>query len=176
MEKTKNLLAIRKWLDKGGLVCFPTDTIPGLICKIAKPIYDIKNRSKEKKLIKFVNDINKIKTLSASNKKIIAKYWPGKLTIIIKGISYRCPNQPQLLLILKNYPYLYSSSANISNHQPIKNFSQAQQMFNNSHKILFANFRIKYGAPSTIIDLDKQIILRQGSIDGNKVLKQIKTK
>jgi tRNA A37 threonylcarbamoyladenosine synthetase subunit TsaC/SUA5/YrdC len=55
-------------------VCFPTDTIPGLICKIAKPIYDIKNRSKEKKLIKFVNDINKIKTLSASNKKIIAKY------------------------------------------------------------------------------------------------------
>lgn len=174
MIKTKNLSIIKQWLNDGKAILFPTDTVFGLICKKSLTIYKIKKRDKSKKLIKFINSIDKIKTLSPKEKSIINKYWPGGLTIIKNKTSYRCPKHNKLLSLLNNYEFLYSSSANISGNSPITNFKEAIKEFNDSPLILFADFSHKTTKPSTIINLDNYTVVRNGVINGEKILWQIK--
>lgn len=159
--------------DKAAIVL--TDTIFGIICKKQELIYKIKHRNYEKKIIKFINDIDAL-NMPKKYRDEMEKYLPGKLTFIYQGNGYRIPNDKLLLQLIKMVGPLYCSSANITNQSPITNINQSQTIFKEYEKEIFLIDKgapTKIFCPSTIIDLDKKIILRHGEIDGKKILKNL---
>ncbi len=87
------------------------------------------------------------------------------------------PNSKLLLQLMDKVGPLASSSANISGKDPIESIDEAKKVFSDKANELALvedkNFNISH-APSTIIDLDKFVVLRTGAIDGQKILDQIK--
>jgi L-threonylcarbamoyladenylate synthase len=79
---------------RGGIVIFPTDTAYGIGCRIddekaIKKIFEIRKRSENKPLLILVGSIEMAREYllpipQEIEEKIINKYWPGKLTIILK--------------------------------------------------------------------------------------------
>lgn len=162
-------------LKKNKAAIVLTDTIFGIICKKKELIYQIKHRNHEKKIVKFINNIDDLNMPKNYNDEI-KKYLPGKLTFIYQANGYRIPNDKLLLQLIENVGPLYCSSANISNQPPITNLNQAKIIFKeyDSDIFLIDNGKLaKNSIPSTIIDLDTKIILRNGEIDGEKILKNL---
>lgn len=152
----------------------PTDTVIGIISHNKDLIYKIKNRPLEKKLVLLVPNANCIRNLLPKEKEAINKYWPGSLTIVKDKIAYRMPNHKDLLTLLEFTGPIYSSSANISGKEPIKNTLDAQSVFSqNIDSLLIVKGEALSDTPSTIVDLDEKKVLRNGKIDGNKIIKEI---
>lgn len=145
-------------------VIIPTDTVIGIISKDVDLIYEIKNRSRNKKIIVFLPDANALTNLTSYQKKFINEFWPGQITIIKDGVSYRIPDDNYLLYLLNQVGPLYSSSANISDQDTITDTNQANEEFDEKffHKLVLVDGATKSNEPSTIIDIDKWEIIRRG--------------
>lgn len=151
-----------------------TDTVMGLIAINPSLIYEIKQRELTKKLIYFICDIHQIPDLPQAWIKPLMKYWPGALTVIYHQTSYRIPNHPELLKIVKLTGPIWSSSANISGETPCNDYLDAQKIFaDKQDKIIFVKGKNLTHTPSTIIDLDQMKVIRSGKYDGNQILKDI---
>ncbi len=130
---------IKKAVDiikQGGVVAFPTDTAYGLAAgaldeRAIGKLFIIKQRI-QKPLPVIVDSIEMLETVAVATpdeKKIMKKYWPGALTIILKKkpvvppfltlglptIGIRIPDSAIALQLIKAYGKpLTSTSANIS--------------------------------------------------------------
>ncbi len=154
----------------------PTDTLIGIAAIDKSQIYKIKKRSHTKKVILFVKDISHIKDASDELKILAKKFWPGNLTIIENGISYRIPNNKLCLALLDKLGQFYCSSANISGKDPIKRSIDAESMFNkNLESIVVVEGQSTKDVASTIYDLDKKKILRLGSIGEEQINECLQT-
>lgn len=89
-----------KILRNGGLVAFPTETVYGLGANAldenaVKGIFTAKGRPSDNPLIVHIADKDYLSSLvadiSEDAKKVIEKFWPGPLTIVLKK-SARVPN------------------------------------------------------------------------------------
>jgi L-threonylcarbamoyladenylate synthase len=134
----KDLSEIIKILKNDGIGVIPTDTIYGLVgsafSKVAiNRIYKIKKRSKDKKLIiliSSVKDLEKFKIkIDPKTKKVLDKFWPGKVSIIINDIAFRLPNKKLLIEILKKTGPLVAPSANPEGFSPAEDIKQAEGYF-----------------------------------------------
>lgn len=152
-----------------------TDTVSGLLSLNKSLIYKIKKRDKSKKLIKFVSNINQIPNINETFKKLATAFWPGKLTIIYKKESYRMPNDDFLLKLIDKTGPLYSSSANLSGHSPIIDIVGAFESFNkNKSDIIFIEGDYyKNNKPSTIYDIDSNVLRREGEINYESIRRTI---
>jgi L-threonylcarbamoyladenylate synthase len=127
MEKEKNVdigKIVVPILLEGGIGVFPTDTIYGVIGSAFKKetverIYNLRKRELRKPMIILVSSLNDLKKfgikLNAKQKSVIAKLWPGKVSIAFdchsKKLDYlhrgifslapRLPNDVALIKILK---------------------------------------------------------------------------
>lgn len=147
----------------------------GVVSLNTELIYQVKNRPSNKKLVLFVTDLKQINDLTKKEIKVISQYVPGALTIIKNQIGYRIPNHETLLNLIKLTGPLYSSSANISGQNPCVDINDAIQIFNqHQNQVLFVNGKNLTNTPSTIIDLDRYVVLRDGAIDGKTILQQLK--
>jgi L-threonylcarbamoyladenylate synthase len=81
-----------KILKSGGIGVIPTDTIYGLVgsalkSKTVERVYKVRKRQPDKPLIILISDILELKKfgikLSKEEDKILRKYWPGKVSIIL---------------------------------------------------------------------------------------------
>lgn len=163
-------------LKKGKVVIAPTDTIFGILSLCQEKIYKIKNRSLNKKIIIFINDLFSLKMPKVFEQELI-KYLPGKLSFIYKGVGYRIPNNQFIHRLIDLVGPIYCSSANISCQSTIKNLQEAKTIFHhyeNDICLIDDENNPKQSKPSTIIDLDKMMVLRHGEIDGEKILIEIK--
>lgn len=143
-----------------------TDTQLGIVSLNPKLIYALKRRSRSKPLIKLIPDVSFVKTDNEIFHKLAKAFWPGQLTIIINKESYRIPNHKQLLKLLHATGPLYSSSANISNQQPLKEALDAMtlnEFKQNEEKLFIVSGKEKSAVPSTIFNVDSGTILRRGS-------------
>jgi L-threonylcarbamoyladenylate synthase len=173
-------------LKKNEIMIYPTETIYGiggnaLINSVYKKIMSIKKRKEDKNFIWLFKDVDMIKNYVSLNKieeKIINKYLPGALTIILKSkisdyetIGVRISPHPFLKNLFEyiNFP-LISTSANISNNKYIHDFNRIVDIFKDK-----VNFFIKDDdkkdkknayLPSTIIKVtnNKVKIIREGQI------------
>jgi L-threonylcarbamoyladenylate synthase len=118
-EQTEKAIEI---LKKGGIVIFPTDTAYGMGCRIddgkaLKKLFEIRKRPENKPLLILVSSIEMARKYllpipQEIEEKIINKYWPGKLTIILKcdldkipsiargggnTLGVRFPDKPELV-------------------------------------------------------------------------------
>lgn len=164
-------------LKNNKCVVLPTDTVWGIVSLDENLIYKIKHRKRTKKIIRFINNLSLVKSLDNKFINVLLKYLPGALTFIFKKQAYRIPNNELILKLTEKVGFLYSSSANISGKKPIENLQEATSVFGKySNAICFVDGKDKQKVdclPSTIIDLDRMIVIRQGEINGEKILQEI---
>jgi L-threonylcarbamoyladenylate synthase len=88
------------------------------------------------------------------------------------------PNHPHLLEIIKKVGPIYSSSANVSNHAPVVDHIDAQNIFGNNftYELILVKGKQKSTLASTIIDFDRKVELRSGSIKSNDIIQALEGK
>lgn len=171
-------------LKKGGVIVCPTDTVYGFLAdatnkKAVEKIYKIKKRPKLKPLSVFVKDFKMAQELAeidSRQAKVLKKFWPGKVTAVLKRksgvkiygvakdtIAIRIPNHKFLNTLLKkvNRP-LVQTSVNISGKPPLNNIQEIIETLGRSDlPILIVNGGdLKKSKPSKIINITSKKMLR----------------
>ena len=178
-------------LDAGGIVIFPTDTVYGIGCncfneKAVEKLYEIKERARYKPINVLTDCYEKIemvaKEISPVERRIIEKYMPGALTIIINKndtipdsltagldtIGVRIPDNNIALEILRRVDYpLATTSANISGNPDGVRVEDFINDFDGKVDIIIDGGTTKLQQSSTIVKVeDNQIeIIRQGTAE-----------
>ncbi len=172
-------------IEKGGIVVFPTDTVYGIGCNpynenSVKKIYEIKSRTKLKSLPVLAYSLDVVKEIALIDEfteKIIEKYWPGPLTLILKltdqklkkslnlgnKIAVRIPDSKCTLKLLEKCRLLVGTSANISGNSSYTNPDECIKNIKNYDMFLNGGIITSKGE-STIIEIEnKEIkIIREG--------------
>ncbi len=188
-----NLKEIGKLLKEGKLIIYPTDTVYGVggIMEsedAIRGVYSAKQRNFSSPLIVLVSDptkIDKIAYIEAYNRekieKLIKKFWPGGLTIILKKkpcvpdimtangdtVGVRMPNLQTSLDIIQSVGGLFpTTSANISGEATPRSFEELSEVFKQRVDILVDGGKSPVGVASTIIDMSEKTpkIIRVGAI------------
>ena len=174
----------------GGTVIFPTDTVYGLGANAAddravEKIFEIKNRDKKKPinvLIADFEDILKVaKIQSREEGKLIEKFWPGPLTIILKRkenvansaasdgatIGVRMPNSDIARNLIREVGFpLATTSANLSGDEPGTTLDNIEKEVLEKVDFVLENEENLSEVASTIVEFDgkEPKILREGQI------------
>ncbi|MFA5339419.1 MAG: L-threonylcarbamoyladenylate synthase [Candidatus Omnitrophota bacterium] len=168
-------------LKKGGLVVFPTETVYGLGAnlldkKAIKKIYEIKKRPKNKPLTVHVADTASVRKITgkipAGAERLIKKYWPGPLTIILrdsrgKKTGFRMPdNKIAFGLIKKAGVPVVAPSANISGNKPPTSAAEVLRDLDGKVDIVIDGGKTAIGIESTVVDMTgrRPKVLREGAI------------
>lgn len=195
-------LKIGEELKKGKLIVYPTDTVYGIGGVITneetiKNIYKAKDRSFSSPLIALVSDIQKIEKIAIIKEenrdkieKLIKKFWPGGLTIILeskeivppimisngKTVGVRMPDHEIALKIIESAGgILPTTSANISGEATPRSYDELDEKFTDRVDIVIDGGKCPIGTASTIIDLSSSDIkiLREGAISKEDIEKVI---
>ena len=174
-------------IENGGVIIFPTDTVYGIGCNpydanAVKKIYEIKSREKIKSLPVLASSIQIVKQISIIDEfteKIIKKYWPGPLTLILKlkdknlkkslnledKIAVRIPNSECTLKLLSKCNLLVGTSANISGDPSFTNPLECMKNVKN-YDVFVDGGTITSKGESTIIEIknEKIHIIREGAL------------
>ena len=178
---------ISKIIEKGGVAIFPTDTVYGIGCnpydvKSVKKIYEIKSRSEVKPLPVLAYSLDIVKQITSIDKiteKIIKKYWPGPLTLILKltdeklkkslklenKIAVRIPDSKCTLKLLEKCGLLVGTSANISGDLSYTDPDECLKNIKN-YDVFLNGGTITSKGESTIIEIqnDEIRIIREGAL------------
>ena len=188
---------IKQELEKGGAVVLPTETVYGLFAKAldekaVNHVYQLKGRPRDKALnlnVASLDDIlNFSKNQPAYLKKLVERFLPGPLTIILEAndkvphwvnsglptVGFRMPSHPITLDLIREFGPLIGPSANISGQVSGVSFHKILQEFN-QEVLGLEDDAFLTGQDSTILDLSaKQVkILRQGSITQEDILAKV---
>lgn len=177
-------------IKNGQLVVFPTETVYGLGAnafdvEAVSKIYIAKGRPNDNPIIVHINNLSMLKDIveevTPLAEKLIAKFWPGPLTLILKkyhGISdkvtggldtiaVRMPSNPIALKLIEkaNVP-IAAPSANISGKPSPTKGEHVIEDLQGRVDIIIASEQSNIGLESTVVDLsdDKPILLRPGAI------------
>ena len=180
-------------IEQGGIVVFPTDTVYGIGCNpynknAVKKIYEIKSRdiSKPLPILVYSKEIaERIVSFDELTKKIVEKFWPGPLTVILEltdeslkkslnvteKIAIRVPNHKCTLELLKKCNFLVGTSANISGDS---SFTNPDECLDNIQKydIFVDGGIITSEGESTIIEIKNGEVkmIREGSLNYEEIL------
>jgi len=174
------------------IIIFPTDTVYGMGVSVydeegQKEIYRIKGRPTSKRLSVLcasLEDVEKIAIVSDDAKKLINKFMPGNLTIILKAkeeivsefiydtIAVRIPNHPLALRILRDKGPMATTSVNISGEAPMNNYYAIVEKFSNEVFYIYPNAETISGVSSTIVDLtvEPYKLIREGDLKYSELL------
>ncbi len=207
--KGKRLEDVQVFLEKAieiiinaGLVAFPTNSVYGLGCdptnlKAIEKIYDIKFRERSKGFLLLVSDYEealKIAEFNETAKKLVRKYWPGQLTLILNKkepsiippevtafkntIGLRVPENEIILNILKRLKEnghlgcIIGTSANYSGESPSISGGEVTKKILRPIDLIIDGGKSKSKLPTTIIDCSTQKIkfLRIGEISKEEIV------
>ena len=163
--KYKKIIEI---LKNDGVGIIPTDTLYGLVGstfskKVINRIYKLKKRNKKKRFIILISSISDFKkfnvNISKEQAKILSKFWPGKVSVILNGIAFRIPNKKSLIEILKKTGPLVAPSANIEGKKPAENINQAKKYFGNKVDFYISSGTLK-SKPSALININKKVEIK----------------
>lgn len=187
---------VADFIKSGEVAAFPTETVYGLGAdayneKAVRKIFKAKGRPADNPLIVHVakkkDILVLVKEITPSAKKIIAGFFPGPVTVILKKneivpdvvtagldtIAIRMPESKiaRELIRLSGVP-IAAPSANLSGSPSPTNFLHVLRDMKGKIPCLLIGPAAKYGLESTVIDCTGKfpVILRPGSV----TLEQIK--
>lgn len=185
-EELENVIKV---IVDGGVVIFPTDTVYGVAANsldetAIKKLFDLKERNDNKPICVLTSSVDKIKKIAYvrdEEQKIIDKYMPGALTIILdkkeivsdvltsglKTVGVRIPNNEIALRILDKLEYpLATTSANISGMEAAVKKEDLIKEFDGKVDIIIDGGITDLKVSSTIVKIKNNEIevLRQGTI------------
>ena len=190
--KKQELEEAAEEIKKGNLVIFPTETVyeigaNALDKNAVKKIFKAKGRAQDNPLIVHVANIDMVKTIVENigtlEQKLIEKFWPGPLTIIMKRkdnkiipnivtanldtVGIRMPsNLIAKELIEKAGVTIAAPSANVSGKPSGTNIEDIKEEFEGKVSYIVDGGSTDIGLESTVIKVenDKIDILRPGKI------------
>lgn len=194
----ENVKAAAKLLLNGGIVVFPTETVYGIAAlakdeTAVKKIFEIKGRDENKPLSIFISSASKIsevaKITSESEKifnKLSGNFWPGPLTMILPKrdiipdivtahqgtVGVRIPADLFALALARTVDEpIVVTSANISGHEPAKDFEKAVEIFTDKVDMIVDGGSCGSGTASTVIEINDGdvFILREGEISKENI-------
>jgi len=177
-------------IKQGGIVIFPTDTAFGIGCRIDREdsvnkLFEIRKRPKEKAMPVLFDSVGRVqeylRPFDKDVKRLMQKYWPGALTIILncktdkvpslvrgggETLGVRIPDHKLVLSLINgaNVPII-GSSANFSGEKtPYSLVGLDKRLIKLVDFVLEGETRGKRA--STVIDCTKTPweIIRQGDI------------
>lgn len=168
------------------LIIFPTDTVYGLGCGIfdkenIEKIYKLKKRPRTKPLACLCSNIKQIKSLafvSEDEEKLIEKFMPGALTLILKckkdiadstgyaTIGVRIPASQEARDILSLHGAMFTTSVNESEEIPLNDYSEIVKKYGGVVDKVYERHEKSSNVASTVVSIfDGKIkIIRQGEI------------
>jgi tRNA threonylcarbamoyl adenosine modification protein (Sua5/YciO/YrdC/YwlC family) len=171
-----------KIIRQGGLVVFPTDTVYGIAADYSNPqamkrLREVKHREENKPFSVLVSQKGLISNYTSSSDtllyKLIDKFWPGPLTIVVparggeKTIGLRMPdNLIALKLVQESQCTVAAPSANFSGSQPPSSLEEALKDLDGLVDVAIDGGKADLGKSSTVIDLcqPRPAVLREGVI------------
>ena len=180
-------------IKKGGIVVFPTDTVYGIGCNpynanAVEKIYEIKSREKIKSLPVLAYSLDTVKEIARIDtftEKIIKKYWPGPLTLILEltdkklkkslnldnKIAVRIPDSKCTLKLLEKCGLLVGTSANISGSPPSTDPKECLKNIPN-YDVFLNGGTITSKGESTIIEIENEEIkiIRKGVLKKEEIM------
>ena len=184
---------ISQIIEKGGVVVFPTDTVYGIGCNpynvnSVNKIYEIKSRDKIKSLPVLAYSLDIVKEITIIDEfteKIIKKYWPGPLTLILtltdqklkkslklqNKIAVRIPDSKCTLKLLEKCKLLVGTSANISGNSSYTNPDECIKNIKN-YDVFLNGGTITSKGESTIIEIENEKIkiIREGALKAEDIM------
>lgn len=192
-------------LESGGLVAFPTETVYGLGADAENPaaiakIFGVKGRPVDHPLIVHLAleaDVGYwAQEIPEEAKKLIAAFWPGPLTLILKRaaripaevaggqdtIGLRCPSHPVAQALLREFKQgkggIAAPSANRFGHVSPTTAQHVRDEFGEEPRIgaILDGGQSEVGIESTILDLSRigthgPVLLRPGRISTEDIAK-----
>lgn len=191
MSKITNSISEASRLIREGRVgIFPTDTAFGIGCRIddenaVARVYRIRRRPSEKAVLALVGSLAMAENyvqLTKEAHNIIARYWPGGLTVILKcrpskvplnvrangdTLAVRMPNHTDILRLINEVGVpIIAPSANFSGEKTPLTFEEvSKQLINEVDFVLTGMCTIK--GVSTIIDATHEpvTVVRKGVVE-----------
>ncbi|MCD6083602.1 threonylcarbamoyl-AMP synthase [Candidatus Aerophobetes bacterium] len=184
-------------IKKGGIVSFPTDTVYGVGVdaenkEAIDKLYRAKKRPKKKPLVLFITRkeevlrFSEISSLKA--KRLMDKFWPGPLTLILKASSY-CPSTvineegkvgirfpahsiPQEIMKRGNL-LLATTSANISGERSPLRAEDISESLKKGVDLLIDGGKVPLGKESTVLDVadSPPRLIREGYLSWERIRK-----
>lgn len=180
-------------LKKGGIVCYPTDTVYGMGCdmfnqKTVKRLYLLKGRPKNKPFSFMCGDLKNVSaycSLSNMAYRVMKKNLPGAYTFVLptmkivpkimitkqKTVGIRVPDNAicQMLVEGLGNPIVTTSAGRVDEEPPSTAFEVEELVGNQVDEIIDGGDI--YPSPSTIVDLtgSHPEIIRVGLGDISKI-------
>jgi len=191
--KEASLAEAARVISEGGLVIIPTETVYGIAAnalnkEAIERLAQVKQRPADKQFSFHIERKDRIEELAraipVSAYKLIDKFWPGPLTIILKSkdtgtVGVRMPDDEIALKIIElaQVP-IVCPSANISGRAAPVNFNEAIKDLNGLVDMAIDAGGVKLGVESSVVDLtvDPPKILRAGAIKKEEIEDTLKKK
>ncbi|MCI5142713.1 MAG: threonylcarbamoyl-AMP synthase [Candidatus Electrothrix sp. ATG1] len=177
-------------LRKGGVICYPTDTMYGIGCdifhqKAVKRVHQVKKRPKQKPfsfMCSSLKNISQYAHVGNTAYRMMRKHLPGSYTLVLPGsklvpkimltkqkkVGIRVPDSPICLAIIEELgnPLLNTSALRDDHNEPVIDAFDVEQLFGNDVDLIVDGGEV-YPDPSTVISLvsEQPEILRKGKGD-----------
>lgn len=155
----------------------PTDTLYGVVAsalneEAVRRVYALKGRTPTKPCIILIPSPEEVAafgvTLSVERREVLARYWPGPVSIILScgpdvpeylhrgtgTLAFRVPNDERLASFLRRSGPLIAPSANPEGLQPAETIEAAKEYFG-TRVDFYLDGGVRAGAPSKLIALDE---------------------
>ena len=196
-SSARDLDAAAAILRLGGVVIFPTDTVYGIGARSDRPkaierIRQIKKTPENQKFPVLVSDVGQVKKIAKITNaaaKLIEKYWPGGLTIILntrrpsvnsssvilgnevtpessKKIAFRMPDSLLTRTLIEKIGVpIIGTSANFHGKRTSNTFKWLDPKFAKLADYVLEG-ECKFGIESTVVDatVDPPKVLREGAV------------
>ncbi len=177
-------------LKRGGVICYPTDTLYGVGCdifnqKAVKRVHQLKKRPKKKPfsfMCSSLKNISHYAHVSNTAYRLMRKNLPGPYTLVLPGskvvpkimltrqktVGIRVPDNPICLAIIEElgHPLLNTSALTDDHPGPVIDGLDVDDLFGKQVDLIIDGGEV-YPEPSTVISLitDQPEILRTGKGD-----------
>jgi L-threonylcarbamoyladenylate synthase len=185
-KKARDVVRI---LERGGVICFPTDTSYGLGVDAANEsaverLFEVKGRPESRPILLLVSSIGMALAVSRPTPDFEAaasRFWPGPITLVVHAgrtlsgrvtagtgtVGLRWPRMPLALELVEllGRP-LTATSANRSNRPVVGSVSEAIEQLGEGVDVYVDAGPLRGSPVSTVLDLTKNppVLLREGPV------------
>lgn len=185
-------------IKKGQVVVFPTETVYGIGASVLhkgaiRKVFKAKERPSDNPLIVHIASYAQLdliaKDISGKAKKVMQKFWPGPLTLILhktksvpsivtanlRTVAVRMPNYVFAKKLINATGPIAAPSANISGRPSGTQAGHVIEDLQGKVDVIVDGGKSKIGIESTVIDMtvDPPVILRPGHVTQENLQKVI---
>lgn len=179
-------------VEKGGLICYPTDTVYGLGCNPLNS--SAVERARRVKgvpcrpfpvLVRDIEHAESVAMIPARARVLARKFWPGPLTLVLPAlevlpknlvpdgtVGLRSPKHSICLRLLALCSgALVGTSANLTGRPPAVSAEEAARALGDRVDLILDGGRASLGVASTVVNLTKPTftVVREGPIGAREI-------